>query len=90
MFPSFPHYKEGTGGRGQIEPGPPVVPVVNFPRANAILARAQALLWVRDCNLVLLYLWFHPMFPGEHGVEHYSRRPRETTRMTKTWPTKYK
>ena len=25
------------------------VPVVNFPRANAILARAQALLWVRDC-----------------------------------------
>ena len=24
------------------------VPVVNFPRANAILARAQALLWVRD------------------------------------------
>jgi hypothetical protein len=22
----------------------------NFPRANAILARAQALLWVRDCN----------------------------------------
>jgi hypothetical protein len=26
------------------------VPVVNFPRANAILARAQALLWVRDCG----------------------------------------
>jgi hypothetical protein len=24
------------------------VPVVNFPRANAILACAQALLWVRD------------------------------------------
>ena len=24
------------------------VPVVNFSRANAILARAQALLWVRD------------------------------------------
>jgi hypothetical protein len=23
----------------------------NFPRANAILARAQALLWVRDCIL---------------------------------------
>jgi hypothetical protein len=22
----------------------------NFPRANAILARAQALLWVRNCN----------------------------------------
>jgi hypothetical protein len=22
----------------------------NFPRANAILARAQALLWVRDCS----------------------------------------
>ena len=22
----------------------------NFPRANAILARAQALLWVRDCG----------------------------------------
>ena len=28
------------------------VPVVNFPRANAILARAQALLWVRDCILL--------------------------------------
>jgi hypothetical protein len=27
------------------------VPVVNFPRANAILARAQALLWVRDCTI---------------------------------------
>ena len=26
------------------------VPVVNFPRANAILARAQALHWVRDCG----------------------------------------
>ena len=26
------------------------VPVVNFPRANAFLARAQALLWVRDCR----------------------------------------
>ena len=25
MFPSFPRYKEGTGGRGQIEPGPPVI-----------------------------------------------------------------
>ena len=24
MFPSFPRYKEDTGGRGQIEPGPPV------------------------------------------------------------------
>ena len=28
-----------------------------------------------------LLTMFHPMFPGEHGVEHYSRRPRETTRM---------
>ena len=27
------------------------VPVVNFPRANAILARAHALLWVRDWGL---------------------------------------
>jgi hypothetical protein len=27
MFPSFPRYKEGTGGRGQIEPGPPVYTV---------------------------------------------------------------
>ena len=26
----------------------------NFPRANAILARAQALLWVRDCDAMLL------------------------------------
>jgi hypothetical protein len=25
MFPSFPSYKEGSGGRGQIEPGPPVM-----------------------------------------------------------------
>ena len=25
MFPSFPSYKEGSGGRGQIEPGPPVI-----------------------------------------------------------------
>jgi hypothetical protein len=25
MFPSFPCYKEGTGGRGQIEPGLPVI-----------------------------------------------------------------
>ena len=24
------------------------VPIVNFPRANAILARPQTLLWVRD------------------------------------------
>ena len=32
------------------------VPVVNFPRANAILARAQALLWVRDCSLFQLKL----------------------------------
>jgi hypothetical protein len=23
-----------------------------------------------------LLTMFHPMFPGEHGVEHYSRRPR--------------
>ena len=28
------------------------VPVVNFPRANAFLARAQALLWVRNCMRV--------------------------------------
>jgi hypothetical protein len=27
MFPSFPCYKEGTGGRGQIEPGPPVIAI---------------------------------------------------------------
>jgi hypothetical protein len=38
----------------------------------------------------VLLTMFHPMFPGEHGVEHYSRKPRETTRMTTTWPTKYK
>ena len=37
-----------------------------------------------------LLTMLHPMFPGEHGVEHYSRGPRETTRMTTTWPTKYK
>jgi hypothetical protein len=33
----------------KLEPLNLGVPVVNFPRANAILARAQALLWVRDC-----------------------------------------
>ena len=32
-----------------------------------------------------LLTMFHPMFPGEHGVEHYSRRPRGTTRMTTRW-----
>ena len=32
------------------------VPVVNFPRANAILARAQALLWVRDWVKTLIDL----------------------------------
>ena len=37
-----------------------------------------------------LLTMFHPMFPGEHGVEHYSRRPRGTTRMTTRWPTKRK
>ena len=30
----------------------------------------------------VLLTMFHPMFPGEHGVEHYSRKPRETTRTT--------
>jgi hypothetical protein len=30
MFPSFPCYKEGTGGRGQIEPGPPVIKYVKM------------------------------------------------------------
>jgi hypothetical protein len=30
MFPSFPRYKEGTGGRRQIEPGPPVLFIVLF------------------------------------------------------------
>jgi hypothetical protein len=37
-----------------------------------------------------LLTMFHPMFPGEHGVEHYSRRTRATTRMTTRWPTKHK
>jgi hypothetical protein len=30
MFPSFPHYKEDTGGRGQIEPGPLVCLLVTM------------------------------------------------------------
>jgi hypothetical protein len=30
----------------------------NFPRANAILARAQALLWVRDCFMFGKYKGF--------------------------------
>jgi hypothetical protein len=36
------------------------VPVVDFPRANAILARAQALLWVRD--------WGFPLSVTRHTV----------------------
>jgi hypothetical protein len=40
--------------RGSGFVGMPVKPITaqekfNFPRANAILARAQALLWVQDC-----------------------------------------
>jgi hypothetical protein len=42
-----------------------VVPVVNFPRANAILARAQALLWVRDWPSQ----WQKGKSPG-NGVEN--------------------
>jgi hypothetical protein len=30
MFPSFPRYKEGTGGRGQIEPGPLVAKPLKY------------------------------------------------------------
>jgi hypothetical protein len=36
MFPSFPRYKEGTGGRGQIEPGPPVVLNRDFPKLTSL------------------------------------------------------
>ena len=36
--------------RQQPEPLRLGIPVVYFPRANAFLARAQALLWVRDCS----------------------------------------
>jgi hypothetical protein len=35
--------------RQQPEPLNLGVPVVYFPRANAFRARAQALLWARDC-----------------------------------------
>ena len=34
MFPSFPCYKEGTGGRGQIEPGPLVVFLLGTARRS--------------------------------------------------------
>ena len=30
----------------------------------------------------LLLTMSHAMFPGKHGVGHYSRKPRETTRIT--------
>ena len=30
----------------------------------------------------LLLTMSHAMFPGKHGVRHYSRKPSETTRMT--------
>jgi hypothetical protein len=43
----------------------------NFPRANAILARAQALLWVRDCiSPGRVVSWAHRMsgyFPYNSG-----------------------
>jgi hypothetical protein len=38
------------------------VPVVNFPRANVILTRAQALLWVRDCTYSTGYINFSSEF----------------------------
>ena len=45
------------------------VPVVNFPRANAILARAQALLWVRDWCLPKKWQY---LTATRQGVARYS------------------
>ena len=42
MFPSFPRYKEGTGGRGQIEPGPPVIER-NLMRTSVLLLSVPSL-----------------------------------------------
>ena len=43
MFPSFPRYKEGTGGRGEIEPGPSVVRFI-FVRVQIIFVRFKLFL----------------------------------------------
>ncbi len=42
MSPSFPRYKEGTGGRGQIEPGPPVILLHNSTSLNSSIVIACA------------------------------------------------
>ena len=49
MFPSFPRYKEGTGGRGQIEPGPPVVRYENADDFEKLVPR---LLAVTECCVI--------------------------------------
>ena len=54
------------------------VPVVNFPRANAILARAQALLWVRDwvSSMVSTHTYMDHLnaFSNQLGEEYLGAR----------------
>jgi hypothetical protein len=53
MFPSFPRYKEGTGGRGQIEPGPPVAKQEikeNLPQGSRIVDINQLRKGLESCE----------------------------------------
>jgi hypothetical protein len=58
------------------------VPVVNFPRANAILARAQALLWVRNWGLIEATkepqkaFWHRKFYPQNPDCVLYSNSKR--------------
>ena len=54
----------------------------NFPRANAILARAQALLWVRDWAQTTWQPWIHYSvhYMTLHGE---AERERETCQLRK-------
>ena len=65
MFPSFPRYKEGTGGRPQIEPGPPVIlGRIQEPNFTLILQRNISILstgFVHDCSYLTTA---HENFPG--------------------------
>ena len=56
MFPSFPRYKEGTGGRGQVEPGPPVVKGRELALKGLILHLLQHLLSTNASNAILFVL----------------------------------
>jgi hypothetical protein len=63
MFPSFPCYKEGTGGRGQIQPGPPVVrqntmlPVIK-PLYGSCMLRKKVISLTSDEKQEVIKFWF--------------------------------